>query len=32
MAGTTIIDPNIPDSHQLTTLTSHELTSPKYGI
>ena len=30
MAGAMIIDPYIADSHGLTTLTLHELMSPKY--
>ena len=31
MAGATIIDPDIADTHGSTTLTLQELTFPKYG-
>ena len=31
MTGTTIIDPDIADSHGSTILTLQELTFPKYG-
>ena len=31
MTGTTLIDPDIADSHGSTIFTLQELTSPKYG-